>query len=114
MEYPSAPIQQLHAADYSKFAAAHPSEAALLQTAVTHAVQTIEHGAAGVNGAEKKARAEALVIEILNRVYDGADMFLNLHPGVDFIAKELLIPYIPKAIDGIVALFNGVGVFGHE
>ena len=109
---PPAPQPQLHAADYAAFAAAHPAEAALLQTAVTTAVQQVEQP--GISGHEKKARAEALTIEILTRVYDGADLFLNLHPAVDFIAKDFLIPLIPKAIDGIVALFNSTGVFGHD
>jgi hypothetical protein len=105
------PTPEIHKADYAAFAAAHPAEASLLQTAVATAVQQVEQDQ--LSGPEKKAAAEKLTLEILNRVYDGVDLFLNLHPAVDFIAKDFLIPLIPKAIDGIVALFNQTGIFEH-
>lgn len=113
IDLPTPPQPQVHAADFAAFTAAHPAEAALLQSAVTTSVQAVEKDGAGKTSDEKKAEAEALVIEVLRKTYQGADLFLNLHPGVDYIALELLIPLIPKAIDGVVKWLNDIGVFKH-
>lgn len=99
---------------FTELAKSNPKEAALLQTVVTAAVKNVEHHLGDLPAEEKKKKAEAEAIDMLRKVYDGVDLFFNLHPAVDFLAKECLIPLIPGAIDGIVALFNKTGEFDHS
>jgi hypothetical protein len=97
--------------NFQDLQARFPAEAALLQTVVTTAVKEVEHHMADLPGDKKKELAEQQAIELLQKVYDGVDMWLDFKPYEDFLAKECLIPLIPKAIDGIVALFNQIGTF---
>lgn len=99
---------------FQELAAEKPEAAALLQTVVTTAVQDVEHHFADLPGIEKKKLAEQQAIELLQKAYDVADIWFGFPSLVDYAAKELLIPLIPAAIDGIVRMFNGTGLFTHN
>ena len=99
---------------FQELAAQKPEAAALLQTVVTTAVQDVEHHHGDLPGAEKKRLAEQQAIELLQKAYDVADLWFGFPSLADYVAKELLIPLIPAAIDGIVQMFNGTGFFTHQ
>lgn len=104
-QLPSAPLK------FEELASQHPKEAALLQTVVTQAVKDVEHHLGDLPGEKKAQLAQDQAIDMLRKVYAGADMWFGFNPAVDFLVVECLIPLIPKAIDGVVKMFNGTGVF---
>lgn len=91
-----------------------PEATALLQTLTTQAVIETEITMQDSTGEEKKKAAEEKVVKVLQQVYGAADLWFGFPAIVDKLAIDVLIPLIPGAIDGIVRMFNGTGIFSSE
>jgi hypothetical protein len=65
-----------------------PKSADLLSTIVAAATKDIENQLGDLPSDEKKKLAEQQTIDLLRKVYNGADMVFNFHPAADFLVLE--------------------------
>lgn len=107
-------MQSLNISNFEELQQSFPKEAQLLQTLVTKSVSDVEHHFADLEGIKKAELATEQSVELLQKTYDGIDLFANFPAPVDYLVKEVLIPLIPGMVDEIVALFNKTEVFARN